>query len=152
MYDPTERLLRRIETAWTELVDSYSGLSEAELMEPGVMGPWSVKDILGHVSTWEEEALKHLPTIIQGGRPPMYKDVGGIDSFNDRMAERKRSLSLREVLKQRDQTHQALLEFVRDTPIDKISGRSRFLRRLRLDAYGHYAIHSEAIRAWRGQP
>jgi hypothetical protein len=36
------------------------------------MGEWSVKDILAHVTTWEEEALKYLPLILTGGRPPRY--------------------------------------------------------------------------------
>ena len=50
--------------------ESYAGLSDVELMEPGVTGAWSVRDILAHVTTWEEEALKHLPLILKGGTPP----------------------------------------------------------------------------------
>ena len=41
--------------------ESYAGLSDSQLMEPGVSGAWSVRDILTHVTTWEEEALKYLP-------------------------------------------------------------------------------------------
>jgi hypothetical protein len=58
-------------------------LSDAQLMEPGVTGDWSVRDILAHVSTWEEEALPHLPLILEGGTPPRYSvRYGGIDAFN----------------------------------------------------------------------
>jgi len=32
---------------------------------------------------------------------------------------------------------------------DQLSRESRFRRRLRLDAYGHYPLHAEAIRQWR---
>src|SRR5439155_22727255 len=37
----------------------------------GVLIPcdWSVRDILAHVATREEEALTHLPLILEGGRP-----------------------------------------------------------------------------------
>ena len=34
------------------------------MSEQGVTGSWSVKDIIAHVTTWEEEALKHLPLIL----------------------------------------------------------------------------------------
>ena len=62
------------------------GLSDAELMEPGVTGAWSVKDIIPHVTGWEEEALTHLPLILAGGRPPRYSvRYGGIDAFNAQM-------------------------------------------------------------------
>jgi hypothetical protein len=37
------------------------------MMEPGVTGAWSVRDTLAHVTSWEEEALKHLPLILKGG-------------------------------------------------------------------------------------
>ncbi|HEV7126446.1 MAG TPA: maleylpyruvate isomerase N-terminal domain-containing protein, partial [Ktedonobacterales bacterium] len=70
--DQIERLLRQLDTAWGAFQASYAGLPDAQLLEPGVMGDWSVKDILAHVTTWEQEALKHLPLIIEGGRPPRY--------------------------------------------------------------------------------
>ena len=39
------------------------------MLEPGVTGAWSVKDILAHVTTWEGEALKHLPLVLRGEKP-----------------------------------------------------------------------------------
>ena len=36
------------------------------MMEPGVTGDWSVKDVLAHVTIWEAEALKYLPLIAEG--------------------------------------------------------------------------------------
>jgi hypothetical protein len=61
---------------------SYSGLSQAVLLAPGVTKAWSVKAIIAHVTTWEEEALKHLPAILEGRKPPRYSVVyGGIDAY-----------------------------------------------------------------------
>jgi hypothetical protein len=70
--DRVEKLLQRLDTAWTAFTESYAGLSDAQILEHGVTGDWSVRDIIAHVTTWEEEALKHLPLIIAGGRPPRY--------------------------------------------------------------------------------
>ena len=90
----SERLLDTLDAAWTALTDSYAGVPDARLVEPGVVDDWSVKDILAHVTTWEEEALEHLPLIIAGGTPPRYAAQGGIDAFNARATEDGRRLSL----------------------------------------------------------
>jgi len=55
-----QQLLDRLENAWADLQASFAGLSEAQMTQPGVTGDWSVKDILAHVTTWEEEALRML--------------------------------------------------------------------------------------------
>ena len=147
-----QQLLNKLEQAWAAFNESYAGLTDEQLTTPGVTGDWSVKDILAHVSWWEEEALKHLPTILQGGRPPRYSVLyGGIDAFNARMTEQKRGLELSEVLKQLDEIHLRLVEYVQNAPEEQLASDTRFRRRLRLETYGHYAIHARAIREWRGQ-
>ena len=131
---------------------SYAGLSDSQLTEPGVAGDWSVKDIIAHVSWWEEEALWHLPSIIAGERPPRYSTIyGGIDAFNAMMAEQKRDLSLSDVLRQQDDTHRRLVEFILSVSEDQFTRETRLRRRLRLDTYGHYPIHTTSIREWRQQ-
>jgi hypothetical protein len=88
-----QQLLNKLDQAWAALKESYAGLSASQLTEPGVMGEWSVKDILAHVTTWEEEALKYLPLISTGGRPPRYSiQYGGIDAFNALMTEQNAAL------------------------------------------------------------
>jgi len=145
-----KHLLRRLDAAWEAFNASYAGLSDAEMLKPGVTGDWSVRDILAHVTTWEEEALTHLPLILAGGTPPRYSArYGGIDAFNALMTEQKASLSLSAVRRQLEETHRRLVELVQRTPEDHLSGDSRFRRRLRLDAYGHYPLHAQAIRQWR---
>jgi uncharacterized protein (TIGR03083 family) len=147
--EQVQRLLNRLDAAWAALSDSFAGLSDARLVEPGVVDDWSVKDVLAHVTTWEEEALKHLPLIIAGGTPPRYAAQGGIDAFNARATEAGRRLSLAEVLRRRDETHARLLDFIRSQPEGTFGGQTRARRRLRLDTYGHYQEHTGAIRAWR---
>jgi hypothetical protein len=145
-----QQLLIRLDTAWEAFQASYAGLSSSRLTEPGVAGDWSVKDTVAHVTWWEEEALRHLPLILAGGRPPRYSvTYGGIDAFNAMMAERKRDLSLSDVLTQQDDTHRRLIDFIQSVPEDQFTRETRFRRRLRLDTYSHYPIHTRAIREWR---
>jgi hypothetical protein len=144
------QLLARLDRAWTSFTDSYAGLSEAEMLEPGVTGAWSVRDLIAHVTWWEEEALTHLPEMLRGRRPPRYSVLyGGIDTFNAQMAERKQALSLADVLREQDETHRRLIALIERAPADQITTDTRWRHRLRLDTYGHYPKHAAAIRKWR---
>jgi hypothetical protein len=147
-----QQLLKQLDKAWTVFKESYAGLSDLQLTEPGVTGHWSVKDIVAHVTWWEEEALQHLPLILTGGRPPRYSiKYGGIDAFNAQMTEQKRGLSLSAVLRQQEETHRRLIDYVQSAPEEQFTRETRFRRRLRLDTYSHYPKHAMAIRAWRAR-
>lgn len=149
----TRQVLERLDAKWSELEESYADLPDSRLLTPGVTGRWSVRDIIAHVTWWEEEALKHLPLILDGGTPPRYSvTYGGIDAFNALMTEQRRALSLAEVLRRRDAIHERLVAYVRDIPDEHFARETRVRRRLRLDTYGHYPIHAKAIRAWRTRP
>ena len=147
--DKIAALLKRVDVAWMAFQESYAGLPEAQLTEPGAIGEWSVKDILSHVTIWEEEALTHLPLIIAGGRPPRYVTYGGIDAFNARMIEQRRGLSLADVRQRLDETHRRLISFIQSAPVEQFARETRARRRLRLDTYGHYPLHTAAIQDWR---
>jgi len=144
------QLLKRLDRAWLAFTSSYAGLSDAEMLTPGVTGRWSVRDIVAHVITWEEEALKHLPLIQKGGTPPRYSVLfGGIDAFNAQMTERRKDLSLAEVLSRAETTHGRLINFLSTVPEDQFIGETPLRHRLRLDTYGHYPKHAGPIRKWR---
>ena len=147
-----QQLLKRLDAAWRAFTQSYAGLPEPDLLQPGVTGAWSVRDIIAHVTIWEREALKHLPLILGGGRPPRYSVAyGGIDAFNARTTEQNKHLSLADVLRHQQAVHGRLIALIEDAPEDQLGGKTRFRRRLRLDTYGHYPLHARAIREWREQ-
>ncbi len=145
-----QQVIDKLEKSWADFHQSYAGLTAEELVRPGVMGEWSVKDLLAHVSWWEEEILKHLPEVLQGIRPQRYSVLyGGIDAFNALMTEKWQALSLAETLKRVNATHAALIAYLQTVSEELFTSNSRFRRRLRLDTYGHYPIHAQAIRTWR---
>jgi hypothetical protein len=147
-----QQLLARLESAWKDFEESYAGLPESRLMIPRVTGEWSVRDIIAHVTWWEEETLKYLPVIRAGGASPRYSvTYGGIDAFNAMMTEQRSGLSLAEVLLQHDRVHGRLIEYVAAAPEELFARETRFRRRLRVDTYGHYPVHARAIRAWRAR-
>ncbi len=146
------QVIARLEKTWSEFNESFAGLSDEEILKPGVTEGWSVKDIISHVSWWEEETLNHLPEIMQGIRPQRYSVLfGGIDAFNAMKTEEWRRLTLAEVLSKTGAIHRELIDYLQGVPEAFFDSDTKFRRRLRLDTYGHYPIHTRAILAWRGK-
>jgi len=145
----SQQLLNKIDKAWADLQESYAGLSGAELVAPGANGDWSVKDILAHVTTWEEETLRDLPLIAAGETPPEDAGYGSLDSFNAQKMAQKRDLAPEEVLRQLDAVHARLRDYVQSVPEEHFTRETPFRRRLRFDTYSHYPAHARMIREWR---
>src|SRR5258705_102097 len=146
--DRRQQLLKRLDKAWCVFKDSYAGLPDSKLLEPGVTGAWSMRDIIAHVTTWEEEALKHLPLVLRGKKPPRYSvTYGGIDAFNAPTTEQKKSLSLPEVFPHQEDVHPPLIELIELVPEDQLGGDTRFRHRLRLHTYGDYTKAAGTARA-----
>ena len=144
-----EQLLSRIKREWQGFQKSYEELGHAALTTPGVTGLWSVRDVLTHVTTWEEEALKSVPVILEGGRLPRYSHSGGIDAFNSREQDRKRGLTLDQIMQEQTDTHGRLTTFLVTVPESAYASENRLIRRLRWDTYGHYREHAAEIVRWR---
>jgi hypothetical protein len=145
-----QQILARLERGWRDFHESYAGLTEVQILQPGVNGEWSVRDVIAHLTTWEQEAIKHLPTILKGGKPPRYSTTyGGIDAFNRIMTAQKKDLSLPQVQREAEAIHGQLVEFIAGVPEEQFWSETPFRHRLRLDTYSHYPKHAEAIRKWR---
>ncbi len=139
------RTLNKLEREWQALLLTWEGLPEEALFQPGAVGHWSVRDVMAHVTTWEEEALKALPLILERRPLPRYM---GIDAFNAREQERKQHLSLEQLKKELHSIHLKLTDYLQNSP-ESAFASPRFTKRLRLDTIGHYREHAEQIYAWR---
>jgi hypothetical protein len=142
-------VLQRLDKEWQSFLKSIDGMPDQILFEPDVVGVWSIRDVMAHVTTWEEESLKFIPVILEGKTPPRYITLGGIHVFNARETERKRDLSPEQVKNQLQNTHQKLITYLKSIPEDEYISGSRFLRRLSQDTYRHYHEHAVQINDWR---
>jgi len=141
--------LKRLEERWREFGESLEGLPDAALTGGAIVGEWTARDLMAHVTTWEEETLKLLPVILKGRRTPKYSALyGGVDAFNAQSHERKWGMELEEVRRQMEGTHRRLVGYLEGVAEEVFEGNERFVRRLRLDTYGHYREHAEHIREW----
>ena len=91
-----ERTLAEIETAWEDLRAGIAEVPSDRMVGATVVGTWSVKDLLGHIATWEVEAIRNIERFLdpQTGAMRHYPDV---DVFNQRTTEEKWAVPLADI-------------------------------------------------------
>jgi len=62
-----EKTLARLAESRRALHQAIEGLSEEEMTQIQVEGIWTIKDVLGHITSWEETCLEPLRHYADGG-------------------------------------------------------------------------------------
>ena len=95
-----------------ELHALLAGIPVDDLEEPGTIGggEWSAKDLVGHLTSWEEIALRTLDQWRAGSRPTIADTIaaGGTDQLNADEVARTSARPVAEVLRRSDATHREL--------------------------------------------
>ena len=143
-----EETLSAVSKSWQELKHAIALVPDDRLDEPGVVGPWSVKDLIGHVTTWEVEALQALRSYIDDCDFDALTDwPEDLDGFNARESEGKRQTGLDQLRLDLDETHSRTVELL--AALDEAEfQKSEVSERIRIDTYYHYADHAGQIRRW----
>jgi hypothetical protein len=153
-------LLAVVEESWRELDAAVEGLDEQTMAEPGVVEEWCVKDLLGHVTAWEQVALRRIEAM-RRGEPLDVLQGASVDAHNAAEAARRRRLFLSEVRDEFAETRRQLraaLESMTDAewsaPIAHGERNGTFGEWIGGDLGGegpgnHAAEHAAHIRAWR---
>jgi len=147
-----EATIERLEREFRALLQAIDEVPKERLLEPRTVGDWSVRDLLTHIATWENEFLKALPVILEGKRLTHYSTVyGGVSAFNAAQQDRTKALSLTDARQYLAKTHALVLATLVDLPPLPPKVEERMRRRLRQDATNHYREHAEQVSAWSKQ-
>ena len=111
------------------LEQNLSGLTPVEMVLPGVVGSWSVKDVLAHLADWEA----HMPVWIEAARAgdPVAEIEEGLkwgefEAFNQRIYARHCNQTLEEVLAYFHEVHRQFMQMVEEMPEEEILQRGRY--------------------------
>ena len=141
------KTLGEIGRAWGALRDVLARVPRGRMEEAGVEGSWSVKDLIGHVSTWEGEAMGSIGRYLRGRDLAQLAWIEDIDGFNASSVEGGRSTPLADVLDDFEKTHADLVRFVEGIGEDA-RGVPEVETRIRVDTFDHYEEHAATIRQW----
>jgi hypothetical protein len=159
-YLDRETILSRIRTKRRRLEQNLAEVPQGQMETPGVVGDWSVKDVVAHLVDWEERFLGWYKAGRRGEVPEVpapgfsWKDL---DLLNRQIYERHRGRSLAEVLEDFHASCARVLATVEAMSEDEIltAGRYGWLGENALvgpilaNTANHYRWAKSHIRAWR---
>lgn len=149
-------VLRSLDHSWSELNSVIDSMSENEMLEPGVVGDWSVKDLLGHIAFWANRAANTL-TEVQAGRGdqvPGTESQAETDEWNAREAAARKGTSLTELRKEWERAHEsarAALEAFPEERLDEPFKERTVVFSFGADTFAHYQEHASQIKQWLNQ-
>ncbi len=153
-----EELLAALEDSHERILEAIEGLSPETMLEPGVVGEWSVKDVLAHLTRWEAEVVKLLWQAHQGTQPTtLLNEQVTDDEVNARWHQEDQARPLERILEDfhgvRNQTIRRL-EYFTDKDLSDPDrypwlGGQPLWQWVAGDSYVHGDEHLEQLRAWR---
>jgi hypothetical protein len=155
-----DEIFDALEDERENFLDAIDGLSDEELQQPGVVGEWSIKDIMIHLNSWEAEMVKLLWQAKQG-QPPSNPDwtEEQVDQLNQEWFEAYHARPLDRVMADfiavRKQTSRRVEAFTDKDLNDPqrfswLKGRPLWVW-VAQDSFEHEAEHTAQIRAWRDE-
>lgn len=157
------RLLREREKL--ELLVNRVGFTR-QLTLPGVLGKWSVKDVLAHLLAYEQYIADRMEEILHGERYLPSKTQNALDAFleefgypdfgsplldddgpNAWIVERYRNVSLEDVVTQENNVFASIVSFLEKMSEEMIEQHNIY-DRVANNTYKHYREHIRDIRKW----
>jgi hypothetical protein len=157
------RLMRERDTF--ELLVNRIGFSR-QLTLPGVLGKWSIKDLLAHILSYEQYMADRLEEILHGepyipsrtqnaldafldqfGYPDFGSPLLDDDGPNDWIIEKYRNVSLEDIVTNEVQAFASIVSSLKSLPEETIDTHNLY-ERIANNTYKHYREHIRDIRKW----
>ena len=150
----TEALLTALDAAHDEFLEALGEVDADLVTVPGVMGDWSVRDLVVHVAAWAEHAAAALDLAVAGRGAEFAYSTDETDAMNERILAEGRSTSPAGGLAREEVAFAALRERVAGLDPSLLElrlGNGDTVREVvRYDGPDHYSEHTAHLRAWFG--
>ena len=150
MATPQEQVLGQINQAWEELQEILGKVPRERIEEEGVIESWSVKDMVGHMTSWEKDTMEKIQDYFRNGDAAVL-DWYNVDAFNAQTVGSNHRRSTDEILDDMKATHQELIVFVQNLSEASLA-IPEVEKRIHTDTFDHYHEHTEEIQKWLNRP
>ncbi len=152
------QIVQRLQTERGRLEQNLARLRYDEMLQPGVVGQWSVKDVLAHLADWQARLMPWVAAARRG--EPVETPAPGLtwkqlDVVNQGIYQAHRDQTLVEVLEYFHATYRQFMELVEAMPEVEMLAPGRYAftgRGLIYDWLIAYAEHDRwgktEIRKW----
>jgi len=132
MPEPTTKdaLIAEIRTERTALEEFLMALTPQQMIQPGAIAEWSVKDVLAHLAEWEQLLLVWYQAGLRGEVLPLPApgyNWGKMDELNQKIYEKYRDASLEVVLDYFHKSYLQVLEAVQAMAEDELFTPGRYI-------------------------
>ncbi len=150
-------LLTALKDEREKFLQAIAGLTDDELAEAKVMGEWTIKDLMAHLTVWESELVTLLAFTRQGKRPANLQGLtGSTDEVNAKWYAEYKARPLDRVLADFHGVRKQTLRQVESlTDKEMVESKYPWLKGEPMwkwiadDSFAHETEHIEHIRAWR---
>lgn len=152
MPDRRSALLEELEEARAAFLSALDDVDADLVLVPGVVGDWSVRDLVVHVAAWAEHATAAIGLATSGRGEDFAYSTGDTDRMNaEHQAEAQRTAPGR-ALEREDAAFNAMREAVSALDPELLSLRlgngDSVEDVIRYDGPDHYAEHTAHLRSW----
>jgi hypothetical protein len=150
----TEGLLPALDGARDDFLAALGEVDVDLVTVPGVMGDWSVRDLVVHVAAWAEHAAAALELAAEGRGAEFAYSTDDTDAMNERILAEGRSIAPARALAREASAFAALrgrVEALDPSLLAMRLGNGDTVEEvIRYDGPDHYAEHTAHLRAWFG--
>jgi hypothetical protein len=147
-------ILRAERARWNALLDQV-GLDRMDV--PGVEGEWSVKQLVAHLTWYEQAVVEAAQQVLSGGTFTRRRPEGvGLDEMNAQIAAESRLRPASDVLAEADAEFDQLITLIAACPQALLNDPQVLglpddmppWMRVANNSYAHYREHEPALRDW----
>jgi hypothetical protein len=153
-------LIAKLAANRDELLNLFADLSEQQITTIPIVGEWTIKDAVGHISYWEQVIHDHVREAYAEGQPRPLRDDETDEIVNPREAAKRRAWSWQRGRAEFENTRRALIERVESLSESELElvvpnpwwGEKGFYSvgaMIESDAIGHAREHIEQIKRWK---
>jgi hypothetical protein len=122
-------LLKAIEIERNALEQLLAELSPEQMVEPGIVGNWSVKDVLAHLVEWEQMLLRWHAAGLKGKLPMIPSEEfnwAQLPQLNQQIYEKHRNQPLAGIQKEFNTSFKKILKTIQNLPEEDLFSRGRY--------------------------
>jgi len=154
-----EKLIGEIQIERQNLEATLKKMTAHQMITPGVMEDWTVKDLLAHISVWEQRMVRWLEQTVREEVPEMLPPGmtwDDLDQWNEQTFQKHRLRDLDEVLADFELTYRQALSAVQEISEEDLIDPGRFPWRegrplwimVAANTSWHYKEHEETLTTW----
>ena len=119
---------------------------------PGIVGEWSVRDLVVHVAFWSEHATEALRLSVAGRGDEFAYDTAQTDAMNARLLEESRRMTPEAAVEREERAFNALSTALAELDpalLDlRLGNGDTVAEVIGYDGAAHYREHTGHLRAW----